>query len=199
MQFHEIAKQARFQNGVVSLAQLRRCCSFKQIDRLLAQGFLSKIRKQAFAMPGIEVRWLQRLMAAHVIAPNSVISHRSAARLWGIACTDDDGLDLLTETRRSARSVRWHTTDGLPESSIKYVDGFRVTSPERTIVDLAAVLPWTGLARALDEVIRQGLTSARRIYELLQTRRGSGHHGVPTTPGSDRSRSCKRIFGLCLV
>jgi very-short-patch-repair endonuclease len=53
----------------------------------------------------------------------------------------------------------------LPQSDLTTLEGIRVTTTERTIADLAAMLPMTALESALDDAIR------RRLIKL-QTLRG---------------------------
>jgi hypothetical protein len=97
-------------------------------------------------------------MAAVLAAgPGSVLSHWSAAALWGIR--PDAGLLVDVTTRRplrSRRGLRIHRSI-LPKDEVTAQDGIPVTTPPRTILDLAAVAN----RRTVERVIEQA-----RVLEL---------------------------------
>jgi len=55
-------------------------------------------------------------------------------------------------------------------------DGMRVTSPARTLLDLAAVLPEPALRRAARQAQAERRVNVRQLREILA--RSNGHHGV---------------------
>lgn len=63
-------------------------------------------------------------------------------------------------------------------------DGLRVTSPARTLLDLAVILAPRPLKRALDEAHYLNRVSARTLAETLDRNRGRrGATGLPPRPG----------------
>jgi very-short-patch-repair endonuclease len=175
MQFHDVHLSARERRGVVRSEKVR---SRKQRARLIQQGFVQTIRRGALLLAGHRRDWDQRVIAAQLVIPNSAISHRSAARIWGFGEDDSRFVEVVAERRHRRNGVRCHSTDSLPTRHVIEHDGFVVTTPERTLIDLAAVVPQWTLQKALDNALRLRLTTPLRVAAELETRRGSGHHGT---------------------
>jgi very-short-patch-repair endonuclease len=57
--------------------------------------------------------------------------------------------------------------------------GLPVTSPARTLIDLAPITPPGPMTAALDGAIRDGLISERYLHGRIADLRGKGRHGVP--------------------
>jgi very-short-patch-repair endonuclease len=91
-------------------------------------------------------------MAAVLAAgPTAVLSHRSAAALWGIRPTARTRIEVTVPTkRRSASDIEIHCARLAPDE-VTVHDGIPVTTPARTLVDLAAVLPPHKLDRAVNQ------------------------------------------------
>ena len=102
--------------------------------------------------------------------PDAVVSHLSAAALWGIA--DHRGPVHLTlpHRRRSRPGVTAHESRTLRADEVRIHYGLRTTNPLRTLVDLADVLTISELERAISEAHRLGYVQ---------------RHGLraPATPG----------------
>src|SRR5579864_8052739 len=71
--------------------------------------------------------------------PRAVISHRSAAYLWGLIQDRPPEVDvtLVGVRRRHQAGLRLHYLSRLAEADVGKIKGLRITSPARTIVDLA--------------------------------------------------------------
>ncbi|MCS5488013.1 hypothetical protein NY588_12880 [Curtobacterium flaccumfaciens pv. beticola] len=108
-----------------------------------------------------------------------VVSHRSAALLWGLPDVDrPDGrahvTDPLLGTTHSGRRVVRHAAP-LESTEIAVVDGRRVTSLVRTVVDLARSTSYENAVAVLDHVLREGSTDVpelRRAFAAWPTPRG---------------------------
>jgi hypothetical protein len=74
--------------------------------------------------------------------------------------------------------VRLHTSSNLPPVDCAYVDGLRVTSATRTIIDLAAMVPPKRLGIAIDSALRDHLTTETLLRQRLEALRGSGRRGA---------------------
>jgi hypothetical protein len=70
-----------------------------------------------------------------------------------------------------------HTTSTLPLADRSEVDGFRVTSPTRTIIDLAASTHPDALLAAIASAFRDGQSSEQFLHERILALRGSGRAG----------------------
>jgi hypothetical protein len=85
-----------------------------------------------------------------------------------------------------------HRTERLDDIDIRRRYGIPVTSPARTLVDLAAVLPPKGLRRATREALAQGLVTVPQLAEALrrlQPCRGSANLTAIVAKGHVPTRS----------
>ena len=119
---------------------------------------------------------------------DAVLSHRSAAELWALR-PRARFLDVTTSAKRKPAGLTTH--QGIvPKEHRSTVEGIPVTTPARTLIDLADVLTRRGLERAVDEAeyLRLDLEGLRPIAG----RRGAGVlAGVLArhVAGSTRTRS----------
>ena len=91
-------------------------------------------------------------MAAVLAAgPGAVLSHRSAAALWGVRQTSRSGVEVTARRRvRKRRGIESHRGN-LPTDEVTLADGLPVTTVSRTLLDLASVLPREEVKRAVHE------------------------------------------------
>ena len=150
-----------------------------------------------------EGRWMAAVLAG---GPDAVLSHRSAAVLWGIRDVDRGSVDVTAPNRRGRHppGIDAHRYS-LPASDWTTLRRIPCTTVERTLLDLAAVIPMWQLRKALAEaeVLRNVDLSALRA--LL--RRSRGRRGVARLrlildelhPETRRTRSeLERMFlGMC--
>jgi very-short-patch-repair endonuclease len=101
------------------------------------------------------------------LGDGAVLSHASAAVLWGI---DREWPDRLEVTARSARrrpNLLIHRSSTLRAQDVTEHFGITVTSPERTILDNANRLASRRLTRAINDLRLGGHLSLARLAELL--------------------------------
>jgi very-short-patch-repair endonuclease len=168
-----IALLASRQGGVVSRAQLRDAgLSESTIRRRVAAGRLHAVPgHRAVFMVGHAGRMARSaLWAAHLsIGGSSVISHRSAAALWGLRPTASAYVELtVTGPSRRRTAIRVHRTTWLPEGDVEDIDGLRVTAVARTLLDMGAVLPERAVERAYGRSEELRLLDFREIQRVLQ-------------------------------
>lgn len=99
--------------------------------------------------------------------PGTVLSHRSAGQAWGIV----PRYAIETEVTRPRKfrrraGIRAHES-ALAEDEVRTVGGIPVTSPPRTLFDLAATLKPRQLERAFNELEVRGLRDALAVPDLL--------------------------------
>lgn len=142
------------------------------------------------------------MAAVLACGPGTVLSQGSAALHWGLPWRETQRIDVTVQTpggRGRRRLVIVHRAR-LEVGEVRVKDGIPVTSPSRTLIDLADYGRRRPLERALDEAayLRLDLTGLRP----RQGRRGSGvlaellaRHDEGTT----RTRSVmeERFLGLC--
>ena len=100
--------------------------------------------------------------------PGAVLSHRSAGRLWRVLPPAAEQVDVTCRTRQVRREGILAHRSRLKDDEWLVRDGILVTSPFRTIFDLAAVLDRRGLERAWHEAQVRGLTDRVSLPVLLE-------------------------------
>jgi hypothetical protein len=100
----------------------------------------------------------QVIAATGASRSHPVLSHRSAAAVWGVPLigTLPRLVDVLASESAGSRtegSFRRHATRHL-DIDIEMVDGVSVTSLRRTVIDLALTLPFPAAVAAVDWAIR---------------------------------------------
>ncbi|NLE97570.1 MAG: type IV toxin-antitoxin system AbiEi family antitoxin domain-containing protein [Propionibacterium sp.] len=149
----------------ISTAELRGLgLSTSDIAALRTTGELTRLRRSMYArgLPDDESARHLALIAATLplVHHSNVLSHTSAA-LWHDLPVRRDALDHVTMTRvtagHSSRSAQLHVRNTrLTEDEIAVLDGTRVTSPARTVADLARTeRPEWGVVAA-DAALRLG-------------------------------------------
>jgi very-short-patch-repair endonuclease len=123
--------------------------------------------------------------AARTLGTSVVVSHQSAAvlyglPLWGSTATEVQVTRRATRTGRVRAGIRYHL-GRLPEESVTAVDGIAVTTPARALVELACVTSYETAVVAMDAGLRQGLASRNDLRAALQTMNG--------WPGSGTARA----------
>lgn len=104
------------------------------------------------------------------------LSHRSAARLWGVMPPATEWIDVTRPDRRVRRDGIVSHRGLIMDDEREVVDGIPVTSVFRTVFDLAAVLKLRELERAWHEAEVRGLRDRVSLPVLLERypgRRGS--------------------------
>ena len=104
----------------------------------------------------------------------AVLSHRSAAALWGMRDTSRARTEVsVPRHRRSTARVERHLAAMQPDE-IAIERGIPVTTPARTLLDLATVLGEDQLAHAFNEAEVRRLASPTSLDELLTRYPGRG-------------------------
>ena len=91
----------------------------------------------------------RRMAAVLAAGPGAVLSHASAAALWDIRRTSATRIDVTVRSsagRAKRPGLRIHRTPTLRTDEITEHHGIRVTTPARTLLDLAVLIasPRTG-------------------------------------------------------
>ena len=171
---------AERQHGVVGYGQLMRLGLAPGAIRHRARGGrLHRLYRGVYAVGRQSVtREGHRLGAVLACGPEAVLSHRSAAALWGLLRDSRAAIDVTVAGARRAGSgeVVVHNVRRLHPDERCRRENIPVTSLARTLLDLAAVAPPRRLTQAVDEAERLRLFDLRAINELLE--RSDGRRGV---------------------
>lgn len=173
-----MARLAEGQHGVVTRGQLVAVgLEEDAIDRRIAAGRLHRLHSGVYAVGhrvlSREGRWMAAVLAC---GPGAMLSHRSAAALWGIRKTAPETVDVtLARRSRSSRALRRHVTV-IPDDERDLRHGIPVTTAARTILDLAATSPIDAVERDLRQLEYLRLTDRVPVVALVE--RYPGRRGV---------------------
>jgi very-short-patch-repair endonuclease len=171
-----VAELARQQHGVIRRSQLVALgLGDRAIENRLRAGQLHRIYQGVYAVGHTNLTTEGHYLGAVLACGNhAVLSHRSAAVLWRICPKRGPRVDVTvpsggTRARRGAVIVH---RSPLPPDDTTLQHRIPVTTPVRTIVDLADCSDRRELQRAIDEALylRLDLTS----LQPLPGRRGAG-------------------------
>lgn len=187
-----IAEVARRQHGAVSIGQLRAAgLSDGAVSKRCRSGRLHRLHRGVYAVGHIAPSTKRRWMAAVLAFPETsesddrraVLSHHSAAALWGLLPPEDGPVDISLPSRsgrQKRQGIRVHRPESLEPSETTRRHGIPITSPARTLADLRSAVSRGEFRRAV------------RQAEFL---------GLATGPGvdSDKTRSEleRRFLWLC--
>jgi hypothetical protein len=122
----------------------------------------------------------QRIDAVLLGAPaDAVVSHGSAAAVWGleVPLVPDDTIVHLTVppgSRVRSRADRLIHVSTVPVPETRRRGGLTVTSPSRTWIDLAAVVPPGALLAVTDQMLRRGFPRDELPAVVARSRRRRG-------------------------
>jgi very-short-patch-repair endonuclease len=106
------------------------------------------------------------LAAVKACGPNAVLSHFSAATLYGLVHWDDRYPEVTAPAKRAHRGIRVHRSSMLEVDDVTRHNGIPATTPARTLVDLAATFEYQALRRAVREAQRT-LVTIRQLTSAL--------------------------------
>jgi very-short-patch-repair endonuclease len=141
-----IARLATAQHGVVSLSQLAGTGLGRNgVTKRVEAGRLHRVHWGVYAVGHARLtekgRWLAAVLTC---GGGAVLSHRSAAALWGMRPQSSGPIEITVPTsngRRKRRGLWLHRSTTLIAASATREDGIPVTTPARTIADLRRALP----------------------------------------------------------
>jgi very-short-patch-repair endonuclease len=191
----ELADLATKQYGIVAARQLG--MSANAIATRASSGRLFRLHRGVYAVGhlglGQEARWLAAVLACGDWA---VLSHRSAATFWGIRLGELFRPEVTTGDRRRHEQITTHRAN-LSVADRAIHRGIPVTSPSRTLADLAHVLDHDELTRALREAMFRRLYDPRGIQDALTRRPSKALKDLLTEATVTQSMMEDRFLTLC--
>ena len=180
MDDHGISALARRQHGVVARRQLAALgLSRNMIDRRVAVGRLHVVHRGVYAVGHTALSRYGRWMAAVLACgTGAALSHASAGALWEIRASAAILIDVSVPRAggRKRPGLRIHRAATLLADEVAVHCGIPVTTPARTLLDLAAILQPRPLERALDEAEKRELTDYPALEALARAH--PGHRGA---------------------
>lgn len=172
------------QDGAVSREQLVELgMPVSTIDHRVRSGWLQPVHRGVYHIGPLTTP-RTRVFAAILALPGSAVSHRTAAGLRRILAWRDGGpVDVTVAGRRVVErdGIRVHHVAALHADDVEVLDGIRLTSPARTICDLAALLPERELERVLAEAFALRILDQATLERQLT--------GRPDARGAARLRA----------
>jgi predicted transcriptional regulator of viral defense system len=167
-----IARLAARQGGVVSHAQLiARGVSRAAIERRLAVGRLHAVHRGVYAVGhrGIGVTG-RRWAAVLALGEEAFLSHASAADAHGIRAYSSPIVHVTVRGRGGRKphaGIRVHRPHALPQDEVTTLRGLPITTPARTLLDLAPGLHRRALEQALNHAELDARLDFAELHELL--------------------------------
>lgn len=177
-----LASIAQSQYGLITRRQaLDAGLSKEAILRRVRTGRLVVMSRNVYRLMGAPSSWEQKLLAAFLsLGPGAVVSGRSAAILYGLLHRSDIVELSIPNTRKVKTPVGWivHRVKDLPPQDVVRFGPFLVTSPQRTMIDIAGLVSPDVLDSALDTGHQKGIVRIARLAFRLRTMNRQGRPGI---------------------
>lgn len=178
-----IAELAARSHGVVTREQLAEAgVSRRQVSTWVQAGRLVPLGRGAYLVGGAPVTFDARVLGAVAVhGPQTWASQRTAAALWGVdGFPEDHRIELLrpADGSNERRGAIVHRSSLIPPEHVTVHRGVPVTTPARTIMDLAASIGPLRLRNAVAETVRSGLCTDASLQIVLARMAGRGRPGT---------------------
>ncbi|HEY8470656.1 MAG TPA: type IV toxin-antitoxin system AbiEi family antitoxin domain-containing protein [Longimicrobiales bacterium] len=196
------------QHGVVARDQLVRAgVPAHKIEYRLKTGRLQRLYRAVYRVGPVAGAREREMAAVLACGETAVLSHDSAAAAWALAPAQGDGATVHVSVQGSwrapGRGVRVHRVGPLAADEVTRLDGIPITTPARTLLDLAACAGGAALERALARADREGIVDRESIERLLArhprrpgTRRLAALLAGGARPALTRSEAEARFLAL---
>ncbi len=162
---------ARRCHGVVARAELLRSgVPPHVIDRRVKQGRLEPLHPGVYRVGPLRDRHEREAAAVAACGATAALSHRTAAALWNLVPPPPRQRPVHVTVVGGAlrvRGVRVHRSRTLHRRERTTLSSLPVTTPARTILDLAATTHLREVEQAFARADRQGLANRKEIERVL--------------------------------
>jgi hypothetical protein len=170
---------AERQHGVVSIRQLEGTLGFSRttIQREVGAGRLHRLHRGVYAVGHRDIStYGQCLAAVLTCGPEAVLSHRSAAWLWGIWRYGPQPLAVTGPQPRKPRfPIRLHRSKILADADRAIERNIPATAVPRTLLDCATEFRFPQLQRMLERSEELRVFDLGPVEDMLD--RSWGHAG----------------------
>ena len=158
-------------HGLCTWRQLRgQGVSSVAVSRAVGSGALRRVHRGVYAAGDLKAR--DRALA--VMRAGAVVSHTTAAALWGFDLVRTERAEVTWPRNWNGvrpPGVRIHRADHL---EVEALGGVRLTSRIRTLVDCARTLPLEEAVAVIDSALRQGSVTAEELSSAARSASGPG-------------------------
>ena len=171
-----LAELATRQHGVVATRQFAELGYGRNaVAKAARVGRLHRVHRGVYVVGQRGLTWQGRCMAAVLARHPSVVSHLSAAWIWGLLRSRPERIHVTCRSPRPRqRPFVVHTAD-LARVDLTRRDGIPVTSVSRTILDVAVTSRQRTVARHIQLADDLQVFDLREMHDLLA--RTKGHRG----------------------
>ena len=167
---------ARRQHGILTRRQLLGLgFSTAAIKHRLATGRLHPLWRGVYAVGWSQLTRKQHWMAAvRACGEEAMLSHGSAAALWGIGSERPGLIDVTVRrlAKHHRRGLAVRSRPALPAEDVTERSRIPVTCPARTLLDLATLLTPIRLERAVNDTDKHDLIDIEELRDWLEGRAG---------------------------
>ena len=201
------ARIAASQQGIITSAQLEQAgFGPNAVSRRVDGEWLVRVYVGVYRLGPFGGPFGEEMAALLACGARAVISHWTATGVFALRPRVLSPIDITVVGGLTGQrpGIRPHRATSLPPGDVVLRHGLRVTTPARTLLDLAAVAPRDVLERLTEEAQVQRLVSPGELAAMVV--RGAGRPGVAKLravldyidePLLTRSEGEKRLLGLC--
>jgi very-short-patch-repair endonuclease len=133
------------------------------------KGLLHRVHRGVYLVgPLVWLPGARDYAAVLALGDAAVVSHQSAAALWGLTPRLSDVVDItVVNSARHRPGIRVHRVPDLPADERTYRNGIPITTPARTILDFASQAARGQLEQAIAEAYVQRLTTEKQLRAIL--------------------------------
>ena len=173
----ELNRIASRQHRIVTTRRLR-CLGFSPswVTRQIGDGEITRLHHKVYLVgpgpPSRKGRWLAAVLGA---GEGALLCRTHAAALWGFAKARGSRIDVVVPAHRRPKlmGVRVHRCRRIHQDDVSLVDSIPVTSAERSLCDLASVLPYADLKRAFERAERLRLLDHKKLRKAVERMEGT--------------------------
>lgn len=159
------------QHGVVTRVQLLELgLTNSAIHGRIRNGRLHRVHRGVYAVGRPQLDRRGRLLAAALACgPQAALSHRSAAAFWGLLRQPGNPVEISVplDVNRRRPGIVIHRRTHLSSQDVVERDGIPVTTPLRTLMDIAGRVSPQSLETAVNEADRLDLVPVERLREEI--------------------------------
>jgi very-short-patch-repair endonuclease len=193
-----LAAMADSRHGVVTRALLLNAgFSSEDVARLVKARRLHRLHQGVYAV-GHQVLTTEGRWMAAALAVGGALSHTTAAAAWDLRRTSSPLIHVTVPGdpgRKRRKGMKVHRSTTLTDAEISVWRGIPITTPARTIIDLARTLKGRALEHVIDLADQRGLVD----FDQLRTARSASLQAVLSRyrPAPTRSELEERFLTLC--
>ncbi len=156
--------------GLVTRAQALKFLTARQIKGRVRTGAWVRIFPRVYRVEGAPSTWRQSIQALLLWGgKGAVLSHRTAAALHGFKGFAEGPLELTSLRQlRVPNNVRLFRVTAMSARDRTKVDDLSVTTPTRTLLDLAALNDGYTLRSAMDQLLREKKTTVEKLLAAVK-------------------------------